>query len=637
MALAKTGQNISIFPFLSYIFIDAYPETGEDICYMKKILAAVPVMVFLWSCDLLNISPVDYIRKKPEQAYGGDPLPGNFLPAPGPSSPPLRLADLAVVENNFEYRALEGDSAGVFTIVVPPPSQGEFSANLVISAGAGETITGVKVNDAAAAPGGSPAHHVECLNIPARSATYRSDTRVGIAIQKADGSGIVSQGRIVWAVPVSSHADPVLKSVELSDIKADGTSLGKDYFLIENISGLSSWETSPPIGGIDPSFTGSLRGNGKTISIISFSTPGTDSAMGLFARTNGARIEDLTIEYNNPMAITTSTVINAGLLAAEAENSFFDRITILGSLKIENTGGISLGGLAGSAAGTEISNVRSSVTIEAKNSSTTQSVYMGGLVGNAKGGSRISYSGAEGNVTLTHDSGLNAVQVFFVGAIIGIADNAGIQYSYGRGNVTFNKSGGNAYVHAGGLAGRVQNGGTISDSYAEGDVVINASVARGTALAYGGIGGLAGSIAGSNTGATIVERCYAAGTIGGSISGNPYLGGIVGTAAGAALQSNAALNPSLPNPGGDKHRVVGDMTGSTPIQNFALATMTIGGTTVSSSGPSERDGLSTPLSSLQTRTPYEKALPAGLGWDFSAAGAWKMPNTPGYPLLKWQN
>jgi hypothetical protein len=209
---------------------------------------------------------------------------------------------------------------------------------------------------------------------------------------------------------------------------------------------------------------------------------------------------------------------------------------------------------------------------------------------------------------------------YYVGGITGGVNNdSNISNSYATGNV-------NGTGSVGGIAGLVYNGSTISNSYATGDI----SATGGSA-----VGGIAGEVYSST-----IANSYADGNI--SATGN-YIGGIVGFVAdGSTIQNNAAINPSVA--GNDKvNRAVGFINGSNTVSNnFALDAMTING--VAHSGAyNNQSGVSKTDTQLKTQTTYSNAINGdglgGLGWLFgdSDSAPWKIEATVSYPYLYWQD
>jgi hypothetical protein len=128
----------------------------------------------------------------------------------------------------------------------------------------------------------------------------------------------------------------------------------------------------------------------------------------------------------------------------------------------------------------------------------------------------------------------------------------------------------------GGIVG-YNNGGSVIDSHSTGNVT-----------GEGAIGG----IAGQNEG--LISECSASG----EVTGTGYMvGGIVGrqSVATSRIENCEALNPSVSGVDVDYvGRIVGMLDGGTLSGNFALATMTVNGSTINISdtdyGDDQRHG-----------------------------------------------
>ena len=125
----------------------------------------------------------------------------------------------------------------------------------------------------------------------------------------------------------------------LQEIGTNGSTLNSHFILISDIILTDPWT---PLGSsIEFSFTGSLDGNGNTISGLKINTM--SAGVGLFGFTDGASITNLTID-----SATISGASEVGIVAGFANNTTFDNIAVIGGT-IEGTLGGSgrLGGLVG--------------------------------------------------------------------------------------------------------------------------------------------------------------------------------------------------------------------------------------------------------------------------------------------------
>ena len=163
-------------------------------------------------------------------------------------------------------------------------------------------------------------------------------------------------------------------------------------------------------------------------------------------------------------------------------------------------------------------------------------IYAGGLVGYLDGGGTLSYCYAEGTITVTST---NSYGFVYAGGLAGSVNSGTLEGCYARVPVTAS-SPNSAY--AGGLAGHLTNGTVVADCFAAGDVT-GASTTYGTTH-YGYAGGLVGYTDDGtvNDGGTI-RNSYATGNVSAraNVSGGfSYAGGLVGLNV-ATLENSFAL------------------------------------------------------------------------------------------------
>ncbi|MDD5334120.1 MAG: filamentous hemagglutinin N-terminal domain-containing protein [Rhodoferax sp.] len=315
--------------------------------------------------------------------------------------------------------------------------------------------------------------------------------------------------------------------------------LGKSYTLANNIDATSTanWNGGAgllPVGNASSAFTGSLDGLNHTLNNLTVQQPYA-SYVGLFGSVGaggavsnlglvGANINGL--QYVGALAganagtvsasYATGTVNSFGSVTPNTFGPIFAYSSFVGGLVGSNSGTLSnssaavsvsstlnnySGGLAGINGGTiSASHASGTVTVSdvTSGSTTYGSANAGGLLGSNGGTLTTSY--ASGNVV----SGLGSA----IGGLTG-SNGGTLTTSYASGNVT---SGVNSFVSGseiGGLIGKNQTSGVVSDSYATGAV----DSARGSA-----IGGLVGRNQGS------VNNSYSTS----SVSGQSKTGGVVG-------------------------------------------------------------------------------------------------------------
>ena len=295
--------------------------------------------------------------------------------------------------------------------------------------------------------------------------------------------------------------------------------------------------------------------------------------------------------------------------------------------------------------GTTVQNV-SLVNVDVTlNTSTGSSVHVGGLagrVGNGGVGIEDSYvtgrvrggeSAAE-PVTLTNSPGYS-----YVGGLIGRA-RAAITGSYSLADVTSNtksaSTGPNALV--GGLVGEVRTSGSVSASYAAGDVTANV-VGQNNNFVYAGglVGQLEGDITASYARGAVTATSDATVTTG--ITGNAAAGGLVGaTQSGSSI--TASFSTGAPTATGDGQTVrarglVGLVFLTATVTNSYWDTATSGITTTGA-------GTGKTTSELQTPTAYGTgANDIYKDWNVNLDGVtgnddpWDFGTASQYPVLKY--
>jgi hypothetical protein len=323
---------------------------------MKKQFCFFPVMlaVFITGCDLFQTSLTDYLRELPAD---------------------LRLNSLWAEHNSQIFYPLEAPEPGrdTWTIVVTPAK----SAGIGIALHADVQASS---NAAVPAPWLMPARSIPVVEGIQNYWKYRDNEEKQIVVTSANGVSKIHTVTIIWAKLID---DP-------DEIRKD---LSQDYYLkpgppIDLSPGLL------PIGAAAAYssytvFSGSLRGNGRTIRIHSFETPsGHAAAQGLFGKIQWAWIEDLHVQ----LAGTVSTKAkNAGGLAGTATGSIIQRVKVSGGISNSYRGSeTNVGGITGSLGDKAI--IRNSVSMADVSGSFSFSVsgsgnayehfYMGGITGN---------------------------------------------------------------------------------------------------------------------------------------------------------------------------------------------------------------------------------------------------------------
>ncbi len=295
---------------------------------------------------------------------------------------------------------------------------------------------------------------------------------------------------------------------------------GSDADIDASDTGASATTPGPNMwtaSGFDPigTFTGTFDGQGGTVDNL-FIARGTTDNVGLFA-TIGA-----TGTVTN-LSLTRVDVTGQDNVGALTGDNFG---TITGSYADGGTNtaaGVSgrnnVGGLVGTNdTGGLITQIASSLPIpsEAFVSVSATGDNVGGLAGTNALGATISDSDAGGSFVTGSDD---------VGGLVGTSDGT-ITRSYANGAVTALVS------NAGGLAGQLINGATVTDSYAT--ATVNAPLN-------------AGGLVGSATTSTEIDRSYASG----AVSGLNNIGGLVGYLFKADVNDVYALGDVTGDTGSD--------------------------------------------------------------------------------------
>jgi hypothetical protein len=298
--------------------------------------------------------------------------------------------------------------------------------------------------------------------------------------------------------------------------------------------------------------------------------------------------------------------------------------------KVEASGSytVSSGGVAGYTTNSKIENSRNLEDVTATSTSTFPSafVYSGGIVGYLRSSSSIetSYNGGRVNAEST---AIDACSGGIAGYIH--VGTSLVEDSYNTGAVTAiatDTTSGNAY--SGGISGRVDSFGGISNSYNTGDV---AAATNGTSSnAYsGGISGWADSYGG-------ISNSYNTGDVAATTNGTsgiPYSGGIVGELSStySTVGQCAAVDGKISSIGATPKigKIVGLVSGGSALDNFALDPMTLTPTITTG-----ENGTAKTETDFKTPNTYTDSP---LSWDFTPTGIWAWDNVNELPILKWQN
>lgn len=220
-------------------------------------------------------------------------------------------------------------------------------------------------------------------------------------------------------------------------------------------------------------FSGVFDGGNHEISGLAYAGEASNH-FGLFSELSAASIYDLRIVVNYEIT-TTNDNLSVGGLAGVAENSLISNVAVSGELEVVSNNGISnIGGLFGSLNGGSVSGARTNMSISGTN------VIAGGLIGKISSSTSstttIANSGSQGQIIVlggeqTYVGGLlgmlsnnnasitssrslmNVSGTSYVGGFVGYMGLGSISNSYSRGIVTASS---NSLVHAGGFVGRIE-------------------------------------------------------------------------------------------------------------------------------------------------------------------------------------
>ena len=265
------------------------------------------------------------------------------------------------------------------------------------------------------------------------------------------------------------HISSAEDLVALANFVKNGADTTGSIFMFDNdidMSGVTGFEG---IGTNTNAFKGTVYGNGHVVKNMTINT--SSSYQGLFGNINQATIKDLGIVDAN---VTGGNY--TGILVGKAENSQISNVYTSGTV---TSNGSQIGGLTG----------------ELKNSTATN-VY--------------STADVKGNEN--------------VGGLIGDSNGSIVEKAFATGKVTATKG------QVGGLIGAMENGGTVKNSYATGDV-----------NGVNSIGGLVGLIEKSSITYTF-DTVYSTGRV----LGTNYIGAFIGDIRSGATTNikNAVYNRS---------------------------------------------------------------------------------------------
>jgi len=331
-------------------------------------------------------------------------------------------------------------------------------------------------------------------------------------------------------------------------------------------------------------FSGSLDGNGHTISGLFINRPST-SSIGLFGYTNGATISDVALTDINITGLR-----NTGGLIGYAYNTTVLDCSTSGAVTTEEH---YAGGLLGVVYNSDITDCSSSATVIGSASSTVDGA--GGLIGEDYS------SGSPSNTFINCYATGNVTGYSMVGGFVGDMWGAGIYTNcYATGSVTSSSN-----YAAGFGAGAVRLSGlTISRCYALGDIIC------------GGEWGAGGFIADISLVGSI-SNCYARGGI--TATTCQAVGGFAGYVSEVTVTN--CYSTGVVSGDSDVGGFCGDNYGDATITSCFWDTQT-SGTETSDGGTGKTTVLMKRITTFST-----------VGWDIENSAT---NRNDGYPFLSWE-
>jgi hypothetical protein len=296
-----------------------------------------------------------------------------------------------------------------------------------------------------------------------------------------------------------------------TDFAIDGS---KNFHLENNITLTDPWT---PIGDDGDHFKAVFDGHGHTVTVAAFSPDALAAQyMGFFGYTEGGEIKNLNVTYTLDEAVNNTSTeydVYIGGIAGYAEGTTISNVRVSGPFVVSSSESIAfyVGGIAGAYYNGTIENCH--VASVELGGDTTAKVCAGGIVGGL--GSNISNtpviksSSFTGKVVVQSNPGSA-----YGGGIVGQCFSGTITACYAAGTIHVS-SWSPMTTYAGGIAGQFSSSGGINNCYA-----VTAVEAEGP-VNY--LGGIAGS---SYDG--VISKSYAAGFVVRGQGTYAYAGGVLG-------------------------------------------------------------------------------------------------------------
>jgi hypothetical protein len=380
-----------------------------------------------------------------------------------------------------------------------------------------------------------------------------------------------------------------------------------------------------PIGNGDTPFTGSLDGDGHTISNLWIFRKNS-GYNGLFGKIVGGSVSNLTLngisvvggQYTGGLVgfmddttvshvTSTAGMVRAylntyggGLVGHMGNDSTLDTVTVSGG-EVHGSGNI-IGGVIGNMEGGTVTNSSSSASADG-------GLNIGGFVGEMIGGT-ISDSYATGAVASDRSEYYIMKTGYDAGGFAGYVSDGVITRSYATGNVTASGS------YVGGFIGYAYNP-TISYSFATGDVTGENFTSEYGTVNSSYAGGFIGAVFFAN-----IHDAYAMGDVHVEDTGGAFIGTMGGSGIGIGIENVYATGAvtGTTNLGG----LIAATDDATPVTDSFWNTETTGQET-------SHGGTGKTSAEMRTTSLYTDA-----GWDFDTVWARSNGVNDGFPSLQYQ-
>lgn len=291
-----------------------------------------------------------------------------------------------------------------------------------------------------------------------------------------------------------------------------------------------------PIGAekYDLRFWGTFDGNLHTISNLTINSNA--QYVGMFGYVQSATIKNLILE-NVDVTNTSTTRPYVGAIAGYSYYTTIENVKVSGMVKFEEvtTEDVCIGGITGYANAFNIKDVETEITVTTNE--IVGYIYEGGLIGKTDSSSLNLIENAKVSGIVKCERLISGDAIYkdtCIGGLVGRKYEGIVKNSMSKATVSADKITGTMYV--GGLVGYNAYSGTITNSYAEGDVIAKAGENVYKVI----VGGLVGE-----TTEESISDSYAIGNVTAekesAASGDVCVGGLVGNRGGIPGSGNSKV------------------------------------------------------------------------------------------------